>query len=194
MAILPTRKSFNRSLELPASTVLSDLKKGDNTKRNEFVWIHLDRIYAIAYMATGDHDMSSELTITAFTNAFAALRQVNPKQIGVNIWEWLVQFIIDACAEYHAKFSAPPDSNPKTDPSADGSAQLDWETSVILGMQRVKRCLTALPEEQQKVFLLRHNLQLNYEQIAYVLNYTPEDVMAWLYRARVQIVKCLGRG
>ena len=54
--------------------------------------------------------------------------------------------------------------------------------------------LCTLPEEQQKVFLLRHNFQLNYDQIAAVLNQTPENVMAWLFRARVQIVKCLGRG
>ncbi|MFX4864953.1 sigma factor-like helix-turn-helix DNA-binding protein, partial [Acinetobacter baumannii] len=69
-----------------------------------------------------------------------------------------------------------------------------WETTIILGAQRVKRCISSLPVEQQKVFLLRHHFQLTYEQIAAVINETPEDVMAWLFRARVQIVKCLGRG
>jgi RNA polymerase sigma factor (sigma-70 family) len=193
MAILPNR-NYNRSVEPAASVVLSELKKASDPRRNEFVWVYQERIYAIAYMATKDHEMASELTIIAFVNAFAALKQIKPKQIPGNIWEWLIPFIIDACAEYHAAYSTPPAGNPKTDPSADGSAQLDWETSVILGTQRVRRCISGLPEEQQKVFLLRHNLRLNHEQIATVLNFSPEDVMAWLYRARVQIVKCLGRG
>ncbi|MBS2000464.1 MAG: sigma-70 family RNA polymerase sigma factor [Cyanobacteria bacterium SZAS LIN-5] len=190
MAILPTRNNYQQS----ASTVLVDLKKGDTSKRNDFVWMYQDRFYAIAYMATGDQNHANELTIMAFQNAFGALKQVNPKQVSMAIWDWLSQFIVDACAEYHSQYSTPNNSNPRTDPSADGSAQMDWETTIILGVQRVKRCLNALPEEQQKVFLLRHNFQLNYDQIGAVLNQTPENVMAWLFRARVQIVKCLGRG
>ena len=190
MAILPTRNNYQQS----ASTVLVDLKKGDTSKRNDFVWMYQDRFYAIAYMATGDSNHASELTIMAFQNAFGALKQLNPKQVSMEIWDWLSQFIVDACAEYHSQYNTPNGGNPRTDPSADGSAQMDWETTIILGVQRVKRCLNALPEEQQKVFLLRHNFQLNYDQIGAVLNQTPENVMAWLFRARVQIVKCLGRG
>jgi RNA polymerase sigma factor (sigma-70 family) len=71
---------------------------------------------------------------------------------------------------------------------------MDWETTVILGAQRIRRCLSTLPEEQRKVFILRHQLGLAYDQIAAVLNQNPDNVMAWLFRARVQIVKCLGRG
>jgi len=190
MAILPTRTSYNQS----AGTVLAELKKGDSAKRNEFIWSHQERFYAIAYMATNDPNNASDLTCMAFQNAFAALKQLNPKQVTMAIWDWLSMFIVDACAEYHSQYSAPSTSNPRTDPSADGSAQMDWETTIILGAQRVKRCLNSLPDEQQKVFLLRHNFQLNYDQIAAVLNQTPENVMAWLFRARVQIVKCLGRG
>lgn len=190
MTILPNRTNFHQS----GSQVLAELKKGNKEKRNEFVWVHLEPVYAIAYMATGNPDTAAQLTIMSFVNAFAALKQINPKQVTTAIWDWLVKFIVDACAEYHAKYSPPPAGNPRTDPTADGSAQMDWETTVILGIQRIRRCLSNLPPEQQKVFLLRHHLQLSYEQMAYVLNFTPEDIMAWLYRARVQIVKCLGRG
>ncbi len=82
----------------------------------------------------------------------------------------------------------------QTDPSLDGSAQMDWETTVILGTQRVRRCLNALPPEQQKVFILRHQMALDYNQMGQVLNQNTEAVMSCLFRARVQIVKCLGRG
>lgn len=189
MALLPA-KNFNQS----ASTVLLELKKGDKEQRNNFVWTHQERFYAIAYIATGKPDTATELTIMAFQNAFAALRHTNPKQVNMPLWYWLSQFIVDACAEYHQQYSGTPQPSPRTDPSADGSNQMDWETTVILGTQRVRRCLSSLAEEQQKVFILRHQLDLTYEQIGAVLNQTKETVQSWLYRARVQIVKCLGRG
>lgn len=190
MSILPTRTSFNQS----ASGVLLELKKGDTEKRNEFVWIHQERFYAIALLATDQPEAAEQLTMNAFQNAFAALRQINPKQLGLPIWDWLAQFIVAACADYHNRYSDPTSSAPQLDPSLDGSAQMDWETTVILGTQRVRRCLSSLAPEQQKVFILRHQMSLDYEQIGTVLNQSPETIMAWLYRARVQIVKCLGRG
>ncbi len=71
---------------------------------------------------------------------------------------------------------------------------MDWETTVILGVQRVKRCFSNLVPEQRKAFILRHQLSLDYAQIASLLNENIEVIMSWLFRARVQIVKCLGRG
>jgi RNA polymerase sigma factor (sigma-70 family) len=190
MSLLPTRTSFNQS----ASGVLAELKKGDKEKRNEFVWIHQQRFYAIALLATDNPETAEDLTIAAFQTVFSALRQINPKQVGLPIWDWLAQFIVETCADYHRQNSDPTSPGQQLDPSLDGSAQMDWETTVILGTQRVRRCLSTLAPEQQKVFILRHQMSLDYDQIAQVLNQSPETIMAWLYRARVQIVKCLGRG
>ncbi|MBK9143952.1 MAG: sigma-70 family RNA polymerase sigma factor [Candidatus Melainabacteria bacterium] len=191
MALLPSRTNFHIS----ASSVLSEIKKGGDEKRNEFVWLNQERVYAIALLATGNHDHAQELTIAAFKNAFASLSQKMPKKDSeLTIWQWLSDFIVEACAEYHAQNSDPPNENPNIDPAADGSANMDWETTVLLGVQRIKRCLGSLPEDQLKVFYLRHHLDLNYDQISTVLNQTVEQTMSALFRARVQIVKCLGRG
>ncbi len=190
MALLPSRNYSEQA----AANILVEVKKGNQQARNEFIWANQERFYAIAYMATGDGEAATQLTIMAFQNALTALKQLNPKQVGGAAWEWLSQFIVDACAEFHMQYSGPQPANPSTDPSADGSAQMDWETTVILGPQRVKRCLSALPEEQRNTYILRHQLGLAIDQVAAVLNQNPDNVMAWLFRARVQIVKCLGRG
>jgi RNA polymerase sigma factor (sigma-70 family) len=182
------------SLQTSAGPFLAELKKADSEGRGEFVYTHQEKFYSIAYMATNSENQASELTILAFQNLFAQLRNLNTKPMNLPLWDWLAMFIVDACSEYHQNYSQPIGNNPRTDPSADGSAQMDWETTIILGPTRVKRCLSQLPEEQQKVFLLRHHFQLNYEQIAAVVNQAPDTVKAWLFRARVQIVKCLGRG
>jgi RNA polymerase sigma factor (sigma-70 family) len=182
------------SLEMTAGPYLAELKKTDAEGRSEFVYSHQEKFYSIAFMATGSENQASELTILAFQSMFTQLRTLNTKPMNLPLWDWLAMFIVDACAEYHQNFSPPIGNNPRTDPSADGSAQMDWETTIVLGPIRVKRCLAQLPEEQQKVFLLRHHFLLNYDQIAAVVNQAPDTVKAWLFRARVQIVKCLGRG
>ncbi len=144
---------------------------------------------------TGNPETATELTIMAFRNAFAALKHTDPKKIndaysGIGCRS----FIVDACAEYHSQYTGPLPPSARTDPSSDGSGNMDWETTVILGTQRVRRCLSTLSEEQQKVFMLRHQLDLTYEQMGSVMHQPKETIQSWLYRARVQIVKCLGRG
>jgi len=101
---------------------------------------------------------------------------------------------VQACCDYHRQYSGAALQIDTSDPAQDGSAQMDWETTVILGVPRVGRCLNNLVAEQRKVFILRHQLFLDYGQIAAVLNADLQTITSWLYRARVQIVKCLGRG
>lgn len=190
MALLPSRNYSDQT----AANLLIEVKKGNKQALGEFVWQNQERFYVIAHMASGDEEVATQLAIMAFKNAFAALKQLNPKQLGGAAWEWLAQFIVDACAEFHMNYSSPPPAGGDTDPTADGSSQMDWETTVILGAQRIKRCLGTLPDEQQKAYILRHQMGLSIDQVAAVLNQHPDNIMAWLFRARVQIVKCLGRG
>jgi DNA-directed RNA polymerase specialized sigma24 family protein len=79
------------------------------------------------------------------------------------------------------------------DPQIDGSAEMTLTKSVSIGTQQVKRCLGSLPEEQRKTFILRHQLDLGYDQIAAILNQKTDKIIAWLFRARVQLVKCLSQ-
>jgi DNA-directed RNA polymerase specialized sigma24 family protein len=192
MPLLPSKNS-TEEFEESALSALAHLKKGGGKERNDFVWVHQERVYAVAYLGTGSHDHAEEVTMSAFNNAFNSLSGNLPKNADLTIWDWLSQFIVEAMAEYHNQNSGPPD-NEDADPSQDGSSSGDWETTVLLGVQRVKRCISSLPQDLKRVFLLRHNLDLNYEQISIVTNQTMERCMAQLYRARVQVVKCLGRG
>lgn len=191
MALLPAKNS-TQEYDQSAQSVLTDLKKGNKETRSLFVWTHQDRVYAVALLGTGAHENAAQVTISAFNNAFNALGNI-PKNPDMSIWDWLSQYVVEALAEFHAEMSGPPDED-DADPAADGSANMDWETTVLLGVQRVKRCINQLPQDQKRVFLLRHNLDLNYDQIAIVTNQRIERCMALLYRARVQVVKCLGRG
>lgn len=190
MPLLPT-KSYS---EQAAASILLEVKKGEKKALGEFIWQHQERFYSIAFIATNDQEAASQLAIQGFKDACAALRQMSAKNIGGNVWEWLSDYIVDAVAEWHSQNSPPPVSVAQTDPTVDGSANMDWETTVILGTQRVKRCINSLPPEQKSAFVLRHQLGLSFKQVVAVLNQSPDNVMANLHRSRVQVVKCLGRG
>jgi DNA-directed RNA polymerase specialized sigma24 family protein len=192
MPLLPTRNYSDQA----AANILLEVKKGEKKALGEFIWQHQERFYCIAFIATMDPEIASDLTIKAFKDACASMRQLNAKQLQqtVNVWEWLADFIVDAVADWHGENSQPPGPTAETDPTVDGSANMDWETTVILGSQRVKRCINSLPAEQKSSFVLRHQLGLSFKQVVAVLNQNPDNVMADLHRARVQVVKCLGRG
>lgn len=190
MPLLPTQNYSEQA----AANILLEVKKGEPKAWGEFIWQHQERFYCIAFIATLDTEVASQLTIQAFASACASIRQLKPKQLSNNVWEWLSQFIVESIAEYHQQYSAAPTNSPQTDPTVDGSANMDWETTVILGTQRVKRCINSLPPEQKSAFVLRHQLGLSFKQVVTVLNQDPDNVMASLHRARVQVVKCLGRG
>jgi DNA-directed RNA polymerase specialized sigma24 family protein len=192
MSLLPTRNYSDQA----AANILLEVRKGEKKALGEFIWQHQERFYCIAFIATGEVEAASQLTIEAFKNACIAIRQVHPKQLqqNPNVWEWLAQYIVDAVAAWHGDNSRPGMTNPQTDPTVDGSASMDWETTVILGTQRVKRCINSLPAEQKEAFVLRHQLGLSFTQVVAVLNQNPDIVMANLHRGRVQVVKCLGRG
>ncbi|MBX9939613.1 MAG: hypothetical protein K2Y32_10185 [Candidatus Obscuribacterales bacterium] len=192
MALLPPKNS-TQEFDQSAQTVLGELRKGSAEKRNEFVWVQQERVFAVALLGTGSQESAAQVTISAFNNAFASLNQGLPKHGEMTVWEWLSKFVVESMSEYHNEFSGAPEDD-DGDPSQDGSANMDWETTVLLGVQRVKRCINQLPNEQKRVFLLRHSLDLNYDQIAVVTNLRVEKCMELLYRARVQVVKCLGRG
>ena len=96
MALLPSRTTYNQS----ASSVISQLKKGGQQQQNDFVWANQERFYAIALIATDNHSMAETLTVTAFSNVFNAVRNINPKQIGLPLWDWLSPFIVEVCEEY----------------------------------------------------------------------------------------------
>lgn len=192
MPLLPTRNYSDQA----AANILLEVKKGERKALGEFIWQHQERFYSIAFIATGDAESASQLTIAAFKQACQTIRQTSAKQLQQNphVWEWLAQFIVDAVAEYNSGSAPRASEPPQTDPTVDGSASMDWETTVILGAQRVKRCINSLPQEQKTAFVLRHQLGLNFKQVVTVLNQNPDNVMANLHRGRVQVVKCLGRG
>jgi RNA polymerase sigma factor (sigma-70 family) len=185
MALLPSK-----NIDQQADKVLSRLKKGDTRAFSNFIWQYLERCYAVSFLACHNAATAESLTLKSFANAFSSLQKTNLRQLEESVWEWLSQYVVQSCIDFHAA-----DTDQKIiDAEKNLSAiQVDWEKTIILGTQRVKKCLASLPEAHRSAFILRHQLDLGYEQIAKVLNHDVNTVMGWLFLARVELVKCLAQ-
>ncbi len=186
MAILPTRGYSHQALN-----VLTEVKKGNKQALGEFVWQNQERFFAIALIATGSPDVAVDLTINAFGRANQAISHLNTKNMQGAVWPWLCQFIIESCADYHHQMGGQPARGGHPDPSMDGSGDLNWMEQAHISSQRLKRCLSMIPQQERNTFILRQQLGLTYEQIAIVLNRSMEEVMGDLFRSRVLLFKCL---
>jgi RNA polymerase sigma factor (sigma-70 family) len=189
MALLPSRNYSDQSV----ANILLSVKKGNKAALGEFIWQNQERFYVIAYLAAGNHEDATHLTMAAFRDSLTTIKNISPQALSEPVWDLLAASIVSACADFHRQNSKSPPQSPSTDPTNDGSDEDGWEGDLALGGQKPKRCLGLLPDNQRKVFILRHQLGLSIEQIAQVLNENAGNVMAWLFRARVQMLKCLGR-
>lgn len=195
MSLLPTKAKPNKNNQNNDLSLFKDLKSGNKQKAGDFIWSYLESVYAITYIATTSSDIAEILTIQVFQQAFDNLNKINLKEINYSAWEWLSSFIVLVCASYHEENSGEIlEDDENMDSFNDDISPFDWETTIVLGPTRMKKCLATLTEEQQKVYLLRHKLDLKYNDIASILNYSLEKVTTLLFRSRIQIVKCLGKG
>ncbi len=195
MSLLPSKTKNPKETANNDIAIFKDLKTGNKQKIGDFIWSYLDRVYAITFLATTSHDIAEILTIQIFQQAFDGLNSMNIKDLNSTAWEWLSEYIVNACKFYHSENSGEVLSDEEDiEAFNEDLTTMDWETTIILGASRMKKCLATLSEEQQKVYLLRHKLELGYNDIAGVLNFSNEKAISLLYRARVQIVKCLGKG
>jgi DNA-directed RNA polymerase specialized sigma24 family protein len=187
MTLLPSK-----SIDQQAGNVLPRLKKGDTRAFSDFIWQYLERCYAVSFLACHNQSKAEDITLQSFGSAFDSLAHTNLRQMDETVWEWFSQFVVQACADFHA-------SNPGETVNAPGAggglsySQEDWDKTIILGVQRVNSCLSSLPAPHREAFVLRHQLDLGYEQISKVLNCDVDTAMGWLYLSREELVKCLSQ-
>lgn len=178
--------------------LLTEMRDSSYSKRVDYELIlRSSWFYCIAFISTLEVETAEELTILAMKESMSSgvlngITVAGLPQPGA-AWDSNSKYIVDAVFKWHQE-NSPAKSELGTDASKENSSTMDWENSMILGTQRVKRCISRLPEEQKRVFVLRHQLSLGLSQVATLLNENEHNVTAWLHQARVLMAKYLGNG
>jgi RNA polymerase sigma-70 factor (ECF subfamily) len=176
--------------------LLAALRAGDHAAFEDLVRRHGSRLLAVAKRLLRNEDDARDALQDAFLSAFRGLDKF---QEGARLSTWLHRIVVNAALmKLRAKRRHPEDPIEELLPKflEDGHREQaenpDWtwrepaeamlerrETRVL-----VRTCIDRLPEGYRNVLLLRDIEDLNTEEVARLLEITPNAVKVRLHRAR----------
>ncbi|TPW07495.1 MAG: RNA polymerase sigma factor, sigma-70 family [bacterium] len=180
--------------EGPADSALAvRARDGDGHAFTELVRRHQERVYRIIYRILRNRDEAEDVTQVTFVRAFRSLLKYKEE---FPFHPWLYRIAVNTSFTQLAKRKreklvdiekVPERLVPR--PGGEESALEAVERREMV--DRIRKALPDLPEEQRLVFLLRVNEGLSYDQIAETLEIPRGTVMSRLSRAREALRKRL---
>ncbi len=146
---------------------------------------HSRAIYYLTLRFLGDPQRAEDATHDVFLKAFRKLDQFRGD---ASTRTWLYRIAINHCQNLNASWhnrhvqAAVDDSIWETSPARGDSPLRVLETKEL--GQRIQKTLDGLPEEYRLLLLLVADEELSYEEIAALVDQSPDAVRGKLYRAR----------
>jgi RNA polymerase sigma-70 factor, ECF subfamily len=152
---------------------------GDVNEYGRLIQRHQDTLYRVAFAMLHDGDIVADLVQDVFIAGYVNLASCrNPARLRV----WLLAMVRNRCLDFlkaRRRRDIPLDLL-TVEPSASGTTVL----SCIADKTELRRALAALPEPLREAFLLRHVEELEYEEMAELLETTVAGVKMRVSRAR----------
>lgn len=174
------------------------LASGDPKAYNELMRLYRDPIYFMLYEKLGDQELAKDLTIEALGKAFRKLHMYTPDY---TFSTWLYTVARNNCIDYLRKHKLPTISIDKMMLDEDGKRNtFDLKSKdpnpegVMIKKQRIailRQIVDQLKPKYRDLVKLRYFKELNYEEIAELLEIPLGTVKAQLYRSREQLFKIM---
>jgi len=172
-------------------TLVERAREGDLAAFETLVARYQRRIYQLALRMTADRAAAEDITQDVFLTAW---RQLPAIREGAAFGGWLYKIATNRCLTVLARRrpteeldehlpARNPAPNPETDP------QRATERAAVLAA--LTGALQRLTPEQRAVWLLREAHDKSYEEIAQVVDATPQAVRGRLARARGQLAELM---
>jgi RNA polymerase sigma-70 factor (ECF subfamily) len=177
------------------------IQRGQTQAWSALLTRYQDRLFGVCYRMVGDRDMASDLTQDAMVKIIEGLSTYDGR---AKLSTWMIRVTMNVCLSKmrseklrrHASLDAPErgsggrEARPAGDRIADSG---DREPGPDLGVQRdelrrlVAAALLRIAPEQRAILVLRDSRDLDYDQIAEVLNIPVGTVKSRLFRARAAL-------
>jgi len=174
------------------------LASGDPKAYNELMRLYRDPIYFMLYEKVGDQELAKDLTIESLGKGFKNLHMYTPDY---TFSTWLYTVARNNCIDYLRKHKIPTISIDKMMLDEDGKRNtFDLKSKdpnpekVMIKKQRIailRQIVDQLKPKYRDLVKLRYFKELNYEEIAALLEIPLGTVKAQLHRSREQLFKIM---
>ncbi|MBI2194743.1 MAG: RNA polymerase sigma factor [Planctomycetes bacterium] len=165
-------------------------QSGDQAAFAQLYEKYREKIYRLSWRHTGDKEKALDLCQESFIKAFLALPRF---RFNSTFYTWLFRIAYNTCMDAHrleAAVASAEISVEQLDEAAWGQVYVGREPHPSSRAEerelreKVQEALLRLPEYQRSVFVLHALEELEYKEIARVLNCSLGTVMSRLYYAR----------
>ncbi len=141
-------------------------------------------LFSVALRLVGDYEDARDATQNAFIRAYEHLETFDPQR---RFFSWIYRIVVNECLNLRR-------SRHPNEPLADtmvtpGGAFEGVEAAEM--SDRIQAALATLTEEYREVVILRHFVDLSYEEISDVLGVPDKTVKSRLFSARKRLAELL---
>ena len=193
-----TSTDHQRKTSLDADSQLVErCLSGEEAAWEDLVRVHTRRVYAIAYRFTGSDHQAQDLTQEVFLRVFCSLKNFRAGEGSFTVWLGRLtrNLLIDNYRK--SKLDRATDSIEERLPMIEESKAMSGRTDGMLAGREASELLQAglqkLSPELRETVILRDLEELEYREIAQVLQVPEGTVKSRLNRGRAELARILRR-
>jgi RNA polymerase sigma-70 factor (ECF subfamily) len=190
--IVNTGKSLDQDLEL-----IEQCLSGDESAWEELVRVHTRKVYAVCYRFTGTSEQAQDLAQEVFLRVFRTLKSFRAGEGSFSVW--LNRLTRNILIDHYRRTKSDratdslEDQLGRIEESASASTRADGMLAGREASELLQTALQRLSPELRESVILRDIEELEYREIAQVLNIPEGTVKSRLNRGRAELAKILRR-
>lgn len=158
---------------------------GDRAAFGRLIEKYKKPLYNVTYKITGSLDDAMDATQTAFLSAYENLDRFDSRQ---RFFSWIYRIAVNQAIDLvkRRREGALPEILPDR---SDAGPEAQYESAETA--RWIQRAILSLTEEQRVVIVLRHYLDLSYQEMAELIDIPTKTVKSRLYSARQKLRELL---
>ena len=172
-------------VEQEDSILVRQCLEGDRTGFDILMKKYLKPIYNLAFRMVSDRELAADIAQTTFIKAYEHLRTFD---LRLKFFSWLYRIAINESINTlrHERPTEQLDEGLKSHEATPDEAYDEAERKAI-----IQKALMKLTPDYRSVIILRHYMDLSYEQMSVTLGITEKKVKSRLFSARQQLRELL---
>jgi RNA polymerase sigma-70 factor (ECF subfamily) len=163
-------------------TLVQRCLAGDQAAMRELVLRYQGNVFGLCYRMLGRYHDAEDAAQETFVRALRSLAQVDLER---DLEPWLLAIAGNCCRTRLTRRKRRPDDLPLLADVSDGAVEDEAASELA---EEVRLGLAGLREDHRRAFLLFHERQLSYHEIAEVLDAPLGTIKTWVHRARQELI------